>query len=216
MRTIRFLAALAGLAGCEAPHEPAIKHSLTVSTSGSGTGTLSVSPNEEGFTEGTSVTITGVPAAGSVFTGWTGACAGKPNPCVLVMDGAKVVGGTFVPATGTGRFDGSYSGTWNGGQSSGAVLSGTFTMTGTNGALTGDFAPISGSLRAMSGTVSASGAVTATIAAGTGGCAVTLSGQLSTASQDGVMTATLQGTYSLVQSATCNSNTGTWTATRNR
>ena len=214
-KVLPFLLAITTAATCESSTEPQpVRYSLTLSTSGTGSGALTASPSGESFAEGTQVTVTAAPAAGSAFTGWTGACEGMPNPCVLVMLAARVVGGHFVPASGAGQYDGSYAGSWTGGQSSGAVLSGPLTAASANGTLTGDFAPISGSLRAMTGTVSASGAVTASIPAGTGGCAVNLGGQLSTSVENGITVATLQGTYTLVQSATCNSASGTWTATR--
>lgn len=216
MRTLLpLLLAITTIAGCEESTD-APRHSLTLSTAGSGSGTLTASPAGESYAEGTEVTISATPSAGSAFTGWTGDCEEKPNPCVVVMDEARVVGGHFVPASGAAQFDGSYSGSWSGGQSSGAVLSGPFTAASGNGTLTGDFAPISGSQRGMTGSVSTSGAVTASIPAAAGGCAVTLSGQASTSVENGITVATLQGTYALVQSATCNAASGSWTATRGR
>ncbi len=215
-KLLPLLLAIATIPACESSTETPPRYSLTLSTTGTGSGTLTASPTGESFTEGTQVTITAAPAAGSAFTGWTGDCAGMPNPCVLVMDAARVVGGQFVPATGAGQYDGGYAGTWSGGQSSGAVLSGSLTAASSNGALTGSFAPISGSQPGMTGIISTSGAVSASIPAAPGGCAVNLSGQASTSVQDGISIATLQGTYTLVQSATCNTASGTWTATRSR
>ena len=105
-----------------------------------------------------------------------------------------------------------FCGTWTGGQSDPSQqLTGpmTFTVTGTN--LAGDIAPISGSTRNLTGTVSETGAVTASVPAGTNGCTVNFSGQI-TSHDDGSASAT--GTYTLVQSNTCNTNNGTWTATK--
>jgi uncharacterized repeat protein (TIGR01451 family) len=48
-----------------------------------------------GYLAGTSVTLTAVPVSGVVFQGWTGACAGQPNPCVVLMDADKTVTATF-------------------------------------------------------------------------------------------------------------------------
>jgi len=43
-----------------------------------------------GFPPGASVTLTAVPAPGSMFVGWSGACAGT-GPCTVTMDAAKDV-----------------------------------------------------------------------------------------------------------------------------
>lgn len=45
-------------------------------------------------TRGTPVTLTAAPAAGRVFGGWTGACAGT-GPCSITMDGPRAVGAGF-------------------------------------------------------------------------------------------------------------------------
>jgi hypothetical protein len=105
-----------------------------------------------------------------------------------------------------------FSGTWAGGESSGAQRSGSirFDVSGTT--LTGDVAPISGSVRELIGTVSGTGAITASLAAASNNaCAVNLAGQI-TNNQDG--SASASGTYTLVASLTCNTNSGTWTATK--
>jgi Divergent InlB B-repeat domain len=46
------------------------------------------------FNQGTSITLTATPAAGSSFTGWTGACTGTAT-CVITMDAVKTVTATF-------------------------------------------------------------------------------------------------------------------------
>lgn len=113
--------------------------------------------------------------------------------------------------TTKGAADTVYTGSWTGGQSDRSNLTGSLTFTVVNGVMTGDAAPISGSTRIISGTVSASGAVTASIPADVRGCSVAFSGQITTAAA-GASTGT--GTYTLLASATCNTNSGTWTATR--
>jgi photosystem II stability/assembly factor-like uncharacterized protein len=81
----------------------AVPRTLTVSKSGSGSGTVTSTPAgiscgttcSAGFAEGTIVTLTASPAGGSVsFTGWSGACSGTGS-CVVTMDAAKSVTATF-------------------------------------------------------------------------------------------------------------------------
>jgi LmbE family N-acetylglucosaminyl deacetylase len=80
------------------------QHSLTVTKSGSGAGTVSSSPAgiscgatcSASFDHGTEVTLTASPAAGSEFKGWSGACAGSGS-CVVSMSAAKSVGAEFAP-----------------------------------------------------------------------------------------------------------------------
>jgi hypothetical protein len=76
--------------------------SLVVATVGDGQGSVSSSPAGiacgatcgANFAEGAAVTLTATPAAGSAFTGWTGACDGL-GPCQLTMDSPKNVWATF-------------------------------------------------------------------------------------------------------------------------
>jgi YD repeat-containing protein len=76
---------------------------LTVSKSGSGTGTVTSDPTgiscgatcNTTYNEATGVTLTATPDTGSSFTGWSGACSGTGS-CVLTMDGAKTVTATFI------------------------------------------------------------------------------------------------------------------------
>jgi len=84
-----------------APNE----RTLTVTKSGSGTGTVSSEPVgidcgakcSHAFTEGTVVELTPTPGPNSVFTGWSGACSGT-GPCKVTMSQARTVGATFDPA----------------------------------------------------------------------------------------------------------------------
>jgi len=78
-------------------------YGLTVLKFGDGGGTVTSTPAgidcgshcAANFDSRTPVALTAAPAAGSVFTGWGGACAGKA-PCNLTMDEAKIVGANFV------------------------------------------------------------------------------------------------------------------------
>ena len=105
-----------------------------------------------------------------------------------------------------------FSGTWSGGESSGAQKTGTikFIVTGTS--VSGEVSPMSGSMPTFTGTVNANGQLSATIQPnGNNACAVTLSGQVTTNANG---SGTASGTYVLVQSQTCVTNNGTWTATK--
>ncbi len=78
------------------------RHQLSVTVSGSGTGTVSSSPAgincgadcEEAYEQGTVVTLSPAPAAGSEFKGWSGACVGAGS-CEVTMGAAKSVGAEF-------------------------------------------------------------------------------------------------------------------------
>jgi hypothetical protein len=83
------------------------QYQLAVTRDGGGTGTVSGSGIDCGITcvvmldEGIEATLTATPAAGSVFTGWGGACDGTPvtADCVVRVDADTNVSATFVPAT---------------------------------------------------------------------------------------------------------------------
>jgi predicted outer membrane repeat protein len=78
------------------------KHQLSVSKTGTGDGTVTSTPEgiecgetcTASFTHGTSVTLSAVPVAGSVFSGWGGDCS-DGDDCVLTIDAAKNVTATF-------------------------------------------------------------------------------------------------------------------------
>ncbi len=75
---------------------------LSVTLSGTGTGTVKSSPSgitcpgtcSANFNSGTVVTLTAIAAAGSTFTGWSGACTGT-GTCSVTMSAAKAVTATF-------------------------------------------------------------------------------------------------------------------------
>ena len=83
---------------------------LTVTRAGTGSGTVTSSPAGvscgsdcvESYADGTAVTLTAVAAAGSAFTGWSGACTGT-GTCSLTMSASRAVTATFdvvVPSYG--------------------------------------------------------------------------------------------------------------------
>jgi hypothetical protein len=75
---------------------------LTVSTNGTGAGAVTSSPNgihcgngcTANYNDGTVVTLQATPSAGSLFAGWSGACAGTAN-CSVTMNMARSVTATF-------------------------------------------------------------------------------------------------------------------------
>jgi len=77
---------------------------LTVTLTGSGSGTVSSAPSgitcgatcSASFTTGSQVTLTAAPAAGSEFTGWSGACTGM-STCAVTMSAAQQATATFAP-----------------------------------------------------------------------------------------------------------------------
>jgi PKD repeat protein len=77
-------------------------HALIVSKAGNGSGAVYSSPNgidcgdtcQTSFGDGQAVTLTAIPDAFSVFTGWSGDCSGT-GACQLTMDQAHAVTATF-------------------------------------------------------------------------------------------------------------------------
>lgn len=75
---------------------------LTVTDAGNGSGTVSANLGAincgttcaGSYAQGTSVFLTATPGMGSVFSGWSGACAGT-NPCTVIMNSAQSVTATF-------------------------------------------------------------------------------------------------------------------------
>ncbi|HET9579459.1 MAG TPA: Ig-like domain repeat protein [Usitatibacter sp.] len=91
---------------------------LSVSRSGSGTGSVTSSPAgidcgstcSASFASGTNVTLTAAPAPGAVFTGWSGACTGSASSCVVDITAATTVVATFASAPGAATLGVSVSG----------------------------------------------------------------------------------------------------------
>jgi hypothetical protein len=81
----------------------------TLTTTVSGTGTISSQPSGiscpgtcgASYAANTTVTLTATPGSGQSFTGWTGACTGSANTCVVSMSQARSVGANFAPIQGT-------------------------------------------------------------------------------------------------------------------
>src|SRR5579863_2821004 len=76
---------------------------LTVTSTGSGSGTVTSSPAgincgatcTASYPAGTAVTLTATQAAGSTFSGWSGACTNAAGPCSVTMSAGESVTATF-------------------------------------------------------------------------------------------------------------------------
>ncbi|MFN2591027.1 MAG: hypothetical protein ABR518_09695 [Actinomycetota bacterium] len=85
--------------------DPGTTHTLTVVTSGSGSGTVTSAPTgiacpgdcSEGYASGQTVVLTASPVADSVFTGWSDACSGTGS-CSVSMTLDRSVTATFTQA----------------------------------------------------------------------------------------------------------------------
>ena len=82
--------------------------SLTVNKSGAGSGTVTSADggiNCGGtcgrvvYVDTSNITLTAVPNAGDVFTGWSGACSGTAPICIATINGATTTTATFVHAS---------------------------------------------------------------------------------------------------------------------
>ncbi|HET6816322.1 MAG TPA: hypothetical protein VFH66_03750 [Mycobacteriales bacterium] len=79
-----------------------VQHSLTVSKTGSGSGTVTSTDGQiscgatcsHAYSSGTLVTLNAAPASGSSFAGWSGACSGTGS-CQVTMSSAQTVTATF-------------------------------------------------------------------------------------------------------------------------
>jgi uncharacterized repeat protein (TIGR02543 family) len=91
--------------GFYGPEPRPTTHALTVAVTGAGSGQVTSSPAGiscgaecvKRFLAGTTVTLTATPNGSSLFTGWTGACAGQGNPCTLTLVADHSVAATFAP-----------------------------------------------------------------------------------------------------------------------
>ena len=106
-------------------------YTVTVSKSGTGSGTVVSSSGgincgascSASFASGTSIGLSANPAAGSTFTGWSGACTGTGG-CALVVNGNKNVTATFA-ATTTYTLTVTKSGTGSGTVTASGIACGT-------------------------------------------------------------------------------------------
>ncbi|MDC4223902.1 MAG: PA14 domain-containing protein [Candidatus Manganitrophus sp.] len=175
---------------------------LTVTKSGTGTGTVTSSPAgidcgatcSALFNINSSVTLTATPAANSIFTGWTGCTSTSGTSCTVTLNAAKTVSASFTLQTFalTVAKSGSGSGTVT--SSPAGINCGTTCSAAFN---SGTAVTLTASPSADSNFTGWSGACT-----GTGTCAVTM---------DAVKTAT--ATFSLKTFSLSVTKTGNGTGT---
>lgn len=70
------------------------QHTLTTNKTGSGTGSITLSPAGGNYNHNTVVTVTAKADTGSTFAGWSGDCSGAGS-CSVTMTSAKSVTATF-------------------------------------------------------------------------------------------------------------------------
>ncbi len=71
-------------------------YNLNIFKNGTGSGTVSTSPTGASFSSGTQVTLTALPDANSVFSGWSGGgCSGNSTTCQVMMNSIVSVTATF-------------------------------------------------------------------------------------------------------------------------
>ena len=68
---------------------------VTLTVNSSGSGTVTVSPDQPSYLQGEPVTLTAVPANGWQFDGWSGDASGSSNPLTVTMNSNKSVTATF-------------------------------------------------------------------------------------------------------------------------
>ncbi len=92
---------------------PPSTYTLTISTSGSGS--VTKNPDRTSYTSGTAVTLTANPAAGLLFSQWSGDVNGASNPTTITMNSNKSVTAIFgiqtFSVTGTAGANGSITAT---------------------------------------------------------------------------------------------------------
>jgi len=75
----------------------------TITTSVTGSGTITLSPAGGTYLAGTQVTLTANPAAGNQFDNWTGGVTGTTNPVTITVTANVAVAANFSPTSGTGN-----------------------------------------------------------------------------------------------------------------
>jgi uncharacterized repeat protein (TIGR02543 family) len=76
------------------PKVSPVQYSL--STTINGNGSITKSPNQTAYSNGTMVSLTAIPAAGQQFTGWSSDASGTTNPLTVTMNSNKTITANFV------------------------------------------------------------------------------------------------------------------------
>jgi len=116
---------------------------FTLNVTVNGSGSVSRSPNQATYPNGTIVTLTATANSGNQFTGWSGDLAGSANPGTITMNSNKNVVANFSPVSGNLDFNQYGFSTVNGGTTGGA---GGATVTATTVDQLRTFAAQAGSL----------------------------------------------------------------------
>ena len=74
------------------------QYTLTVSANPGGAGTVTKSPDKPAYSAGESVTLTATPAAGNLFTNWSGSASGSTNPLTVVVNSNLTIVANFIVA----------------------------------------------------------------------------------------------------------------------
>jgi hypothetical protein len=74
-------------------------YTLSIGYAGTGSGSVSSNPTGPSFSAGTLVTLTALPDANSVFSGWSGACSGTATTCQVTMNSDLTATATFSAAS---------------------------------------------------------------------------------------------------------------------
>lgn len=72
-----------------------VKFTLSVAVSPSGTGSVTISPNQTNYLPGSLVTLTAVPAAGYQFDKWTGSISSTSNPVQIILNANAAITAVF-------------------------------------------------------------------------------------------------------------------------
>ena len=116
---------------------------FTLNVTVNGSGSVSRSPNQATYPNGTIVTLSATANSGNQFTGWSGDLAGSANPGTITMNSNKNVVANFSPVSGNLDFNQYGFSTVNGGTTGGA---GGATVTATTVDQLRTFAAQAGSL----------------------------------------------------------------------
>ncbi|QIL75328.1 InlB B-repeat-containing protein [Hymenobacter sp. HDW8] len=157
---------------------PPVSYTLTTTTSPTGGGTISRTPNAASYASGTVVSLTATPEAGYTFSGWSGDASGSTNPLSVTMSANKNITATFTqtpPTTYTLTTTASPTagGTIGRVPNAGSYASGTVvSLTATPAAgyvFSGWSGDATGTTNPLSVTMSANKSITATFTATSGG-----------------------------------------------